>query len=520
MSGTEVLIAGAGPTGLVLALWLARLGVRFRLIDRKREPAPESRALGVQARTLEFYRQLGFAEEVVRCGIPMTRIHLREGGEERVSFDLTDFGQGVSPYPFVLSLPQDEHERLLAAHLRSLGVEVEWETELTGFTPGPGDVVATLRGPAGPETVTAAYLVGCDGAHSAVRHGLGLGFPGGTYEQLFFIADVRASGEAAGPTDLNLCLGEGGFCGLMPVRTGGTHRLIGAAPPGVGDGDSLTFADVRPSVEALGEVTIHEVHWFSTYRVHHRVAERFREGRVFLTGDAGHIHSPAGGQGMNTGIGDAVNLAWKLAAVLQSRAVPALLDTYEQERLAFARSLVHTTDQAFRLIVDRGLGGRVFRTHLLPHLGPLLFGLSAFRNAAFRTLSQTRIHYRESALSRGAAGEVHGGDRLPWVEDADNFAALRTLDWQAHVYGEADTDLRTACAAAGLTLREFARSPDAGDAGLEPGALYLVRPDGYVGLAAHSASGPALRAFVREHGIRPRGYTEAHSAGGARSDPG
>src|SRR5207249_1803317 len=172
---------------------------------------------------------------------------------------------------------------------------------------------------------------------------------------------------------------------------------IGLVPEPLRGRDDLEFDDLRAEVEQVTGTRVTEVNWFSAYRVHHRVADHFRRGRVFLAGDAGHIHSPAGGQGMNTGIGDAANLGWKLAEVLRGRAAPAILDTYETERIAFARVLVETTDRVFRGAVNPGLGGRILRTWLLPHLLPLLAGFSAGRHVFFRTLSQTRIAYPDSA---------------------------------------------------------------------------------------------------------------------------
>src|SRR5947207_5429691 len=176
-------------------------------------------------------------------------------------------------------------------------------------------------------------------------------------------------------------------------------------------------------------IDVERVHWFSTYRVHHRVADRFFEGRAFIVGDAAHVHSPVGGQGMNTGIGDAANLAWKLAAVLRGRAHAAVLDSYEPERIAFANRLVATTDQAFTGVTSRGAIARSVRLGIAPRVLPALFTIPAFRRLMFRTVSQTAVHYRDSALSEGSAGDVHGGDRLPWVPpregaDDDHFSAL------------------------------------------------------------------------------------------------
>ena len=220
----------------------------------------------------------------------------------------------------------------------------------------------------------------------------------------------------------------------------------------------MSFEDVRGKAIAHLQLDVTAVHWFSTYRVHHRVADRFRSGRIFLLGDAAHIHSPVGGQGMNTGIGDAVNLSWKLAAVLQQRAADSLLDTYEPERIAFARQLVATTDRAFTMVTATGGIARLLRTRVAPALAPWATQFASLRRLIFRIVSQTRVRYRHSALSSGRAGRVHGGDRLPWVETApgqDNFVALKSLEWQVHVYGEAAADLSSTCATLRLKLHCF-----------------------------------------------------------------
>ncbi|BDI28852.1 2-polyprenyl-6-methoxyphenol hydroxylase [Capsulimonas corticalis] len=507
MSDTEVLIVGAGPTGLVLALFLTQAGVKPRIIEKNSGPGQASRAMVVQSRTLEFYRQLGFADEVVRRGIPMDAAHLWEGGREITQIKLGEIGQGLSPYPFVLSFPQDDHERLLGEQLTAAGVEIEWETELVEFHDTGDQVRAILRRGGAEEECVARYLCGCDGAHSAVRQGLGVGFPGGTYEQVFYVADVEALSGGADGHEFNFCLGANTLGLVFPIRSTGMNRLIGIVPSTLAGRTDLTFEDIRPSVEELVGIRVGAVNWFSTYHVHHRVAEHFRVGRAFLAGDAGHIHSPAGGQGMNTGIGDAVNLAWKLAAVLQNRAAESVLGAYEPERIAFARSLVATTDRVFQLGVGQGAGNQVLREWIIPHLAPFLLGFSRMREGAYRLVSQTRLHYPESPLSHGSAGDIHGGDRLPWVpgnNGSDNFTPLKSLDWQVHIYGEATQALREAAQSANLPLHSFPWTDHAADAGLKQGALYLVRPDGYVALADAHQDAKALGDYIARFRITTR----------------
>jgi 2-polyprenyl-6-methoxyphenol hydroxylase-like FAD-dependent oxidoreductase len=361
--------------------------------------------MAVQARTLEFYRQLGIADEVVAAGFRLDRIHLRNRSRELAVAWLGGVGGGISPFPFVLSLPQDDHERMLTRYLHDAGLAVEWDTELVAFTRLEDGVSATLRKPGGEEAWRGAYLCGCDGAHSTVRHGLGVGFPGGTYDQPFYVADAEADGPWS-DHEFTGYLAERTFCLAFPVRHRGMVRFIGVVPEPLRDRDDLTFDDLRAEVEQVTGTRVTRVNWFSQYRVHHRVADDFRGGRVFLAGDAGHVHSPAGGQGMNTGIGDAVNLAWKLAAVVGGRAAPILLDSYEPERIPFARSLVRTTDRIFEAVVGRGLFSRLVRSVFAPTILPIALRFKAARRAQFRLISQTRIAYPESPLSDGSAGAV------------------------------------------------------------------------------------------------------------------
>lgn len=501
-----VLICGAGPTGLALAIGLVRRGIRVRIVDENPGPGLHSRAMVVHARILEFYRAFGFAERMVGEGIPVATIRVREGGgsdaHEVLAAQLDSFGKGLSPYPFVLCYPQDDHERFLVRELESLGVAVERDTVLTGFSERGDGIEAALRhADGGEETVRTAYLCGCDGAHSAVRHGLGVGFPGGTYEQLFYVADVKIEGPQR--TDLTVNLGRNILALMLPVRLSGMERLIGLVPPELSGRQDLDFEAIRADVEALLALRVAEVNWFSIYRVHHRVAEHFRKGRAFILGDAGHIHSPAGGQGMNTGIGDAINLAWKLAEVLRGRAPETLLDSYEPERITFARQLVGTTDRAFTALVSGGPFGRLTRRFVVPLALSAGLRFDATRHAFFRMVSQIGIAYRQSPLSAGEAGEVKGGDRLPWVASQDNFAPLASLDWQLHVYGDAHPELQRTAQVLGLPLHRFHWDGDAEGAGIALDGALLVRPDGYVALAAQrNAAAAALDAYARQHGLK------------------
>ncbi|MEZ0227520.1 MAG: FAD-dependent oxidoreductase [Planctomycetota bacterium] len=484
----DVLVVGAGPTGLTLALWLRRLGVDVCIVDAAASAGTSSRAFAVQARTLELHDQVGVAAEALARGVRIEALNMWAGGQSIARVPLRDVGAGLGPYPFVLALAQDDHERLLEEALRATGTEVVRSTAFRGLVPAADHVLATFEGPDGVEAVSARFVCGCDGAHSAVREQIGVGFPGGTYERLFFVADVTAKGPTS-DGEVHVCLREEDFTLVFPVRLTGTRRLIGLVPERlVARGADLRWEDVARSVMRDTHLDVSAVHWFATYHSHHRVADSFRLGRVFLLGDAAHIHSPAGGQGLNTGVGDAVNLAWKLAHVLHGRAPARLLDTYEPERIAFARRLVATTDRLFQGAVSPSPLARFVRFEVVPRLWPRLLRIESVRRAFFRLVSQIGIEYHDSPLSEGVAGGVRGGDRLPWVRfhdgdfHWDNFEELRTLDWQLHVYGEAGR-VAAHCAERGVQSYEFPWTPEVERAGFERGAHYLVRPDGYVALA-------------------------------------
>ncbi len=485
----NVLIVGAGPTGLVLALWLAKQKVKLRIVDSSSGPGTTSRAMVLHARTLELYRQLDLDDAVMAAGHRAAAINLWANGKKRATLPFGSAGQDLTPYPFVLVYPQDQHERLLVERLKALGIEVEWQTQCLAYAEQEEYVVAQLRLPNGREQrCEAAYLAGCDGAHSLVRHQLGTGFPGGTYEKYFYVADVQASGPAANG-ELNVALDNADFVIWLAYNDQGQGRLIGVVDDSTNPLESLTFDDVGQRAIASVGIDVAQVNWFSTYRVHHRVSEHFRLGRAFVLGDAAHIHSPVGGQGMNTGIGDAINLAWKLAAVLRHGACDALLDSYEAERRAFALQLVETTDRMFTFITAEGQFADFVRTHIAPFLASLAYGVDAMREYVFRLLSQTMISYHDSPISEGKAGAVRGGDRLPWVRAADNYGSLAA--WQVHVYGTVRDDFAAWCEIQGIALQRFEFAPPQQAAGFSRNAAYLIRPDGYVG-CADAEGGPAM----------------------------
>jgi 2-polyprenyl-6-methoxyphenol hydroxylase-like FAD-dependent oxidoreductase len=503
MKRGDVLIAGAGPTGLVLALWLTKLGVNVRIIDKTAAAGTTSRALAVQARTLELYRQLDLTDSVLQRGHKVPAINLWARGKRAARVSFETIAENLSPYgPFVF--PQDQHELLLIERLAAAGVIIERNTELLRFNSSSDAVSATVRTADGrEESCKFDYLAGCDGARSIVRQGIGAGYPGGTYDQLFYVADIDGAGPAL-DGELHIGLDQADFLAVFPLKGAGRARLIGtvrgarAAHP-----EKLRFDDVSAAAIEHMKVKVRTVNWFSTYHVHHRVADRFRQGRIFLLGDAAHIHSPAGGQGMNTGIGDAINLAWKLHGVLAEHASDALLDSYEVERRAFALKLVATTDRGFTLATAESRTAAFIRMRIVPIALPALFKLAAARKYLFRAVSQLVIDYRMSAISSGSAGRIHGGDRLPWAKTShrDNFDTLATPQWQLHVYGSVSANLAAWCASR-VTLQAFEWEAAYAAAGFTKDAMYLIRPDAYIALA-HKEQDPAIiERYLWQHGLR------------------
>jgi 2-polyprenyl-6-methoxyphenol hydroxylase-like FAD-dependent oxidoreductase len=480
----DVLVVGAGPTGLMLANWLVRLGVRVVVADGKDGPTRESRALVVQARSLEIYDQLGLGDTVRQAAHRAVALAPGFGAHAFGTIPIGPIGGRLTPYPYIEILEQSRNEQIMYANLRRLGAEVRWGAAVTGLT-GAGPGVEAVVGDA---TVRARFCVGADGANSAVRKARGIAFEGATNPHLFYVIDATAVGGLVEGA-VNVRPGGTEFLLAFPMAGRGNWRLIGLARDADGDG-KVGEEDARARIRSAFAVTYADSRWFATYRVHHRVAAAFRDGPFFLAGDAGHVHSPVGGQGMNTGLQDAHNLAFKLADVVHGRAGDDWLDRYEAERRPVARKLVATTDRLFGAITSKSPAQRTLRRVVPPLLAPVAVRLlprTGGGSRFFGYVSQTRIHYWLSPDAQRRAGghrDAVIGRRLPWT--GENYEALKSLRWQVHGYGGLrDADLPEI----GLPVHLF---PEASGTPLRPGRLYLVRPDGFVAAEA----GPADAAEV------------------------
>jgi 2-polyprenyl-6-methoxyphenol hydroxylase-like FAD-dependent oxidoreductase len=415
----DVLVVGAGPTGLTLAAQLRSFGTRVRVIDRKDGPVRESRALAIQPRTLEVLHALGVARAMVERGRPAVRLAVYSG-RRTVTAPLFDLGLDDTAYPFLLFLSQAETETILGDHLTDVGLTIERGVELVDLASAPGGVTCTLRHltDGRTERVAASYVVGCDGPASRVRDRAGIAFTGAAYPQTFVLADLDVDGLE--PDVVHAFASPVGMLFLFPLGRPAPWRLLAMVPDASSDvvsrpqlRDLQALADAHTS-QAL---RLREPVWSSYFRIHHRHAARYRDGRVFLAGDAAHVHSPAGAQGMNTGIQDATNLGWKLAHVTSGHADPALLDTYDAERRPVGRSVLRATHRAATIATSSNPLVRRARTHLAPRLIGLALRSRRGRARWFRTLSQLAIDYRHSPVSVDGHPAIRrgprAGDRLP-----------------------------------------------------------------------------------------------------------
>lgn len=493
----DVLVVGAGPTGLALAAQLCAYGIPFRVVDRSLDRVRESRALVVQPRTLEALAGFGVTDELVARGNPAIRIRMHLP-KRVIRIPLFDIGLTDTAYPFLLFLSQAETESVLSAHLSARDVVVERGTELVRLEQKGSYVACHLRhGDGTEEVVEARYVVGCDGAHSAVRAQAGIGFDGYAYPQTFLLADLEVDGLEPGAVHTYMS-GEG-MLFFFPLGSPATWRLLTMRPPEAPDAEvtleSLQQLADRYSTERL---TLRDPVWMTDFRLHNRGATHYRAGSCFLVGDAAHIHSPAGGQGMNTGIQDALNLGWKLALCCRGEAPDELLDTYEAERAPVGRSVLRFTDRAFTFGTSRHPLVRLARTRIAPRLAPLALRATGPRGRVFRTVSELGIHYRHSPLT-AAASRGHGpraGERLPDVPHGLQ-SRVTGPGWQLLLAGpvrawpdEWHAPLLRGRRRLVAVHRLGQDSPWSGV------ALALVRPDGYLGYVAHDAEPEGLRAYL------------------------
>ena len=501
----RVLIVGAGPTGLVMAHELARDGIECRVVDKAPHRATQSRAIAIHSRTVETFELMGLVDDFLAAGRRITGVNVF-GDSGRIAH--ADF-RGLEtryPYvldPYVLGTPQDETERILEEHVARLGVRVERNTELVALTQHDAGISARLRASDRTEEVEAEWVLGCDGAHSMVRERAGIPFAGATYPELFVLADIKIAGSLD-PAEAQVWLHRDGALAFFPLPEERWRLIVANSPALWKDQPSLEQCQALVDERGPGYIRLSDLRWSAVFRIHRREAQRFRQGRAFLLGDAAHIHSPIGGQGMNMGIHDAFNLGWKLSSVLRNGDNPLLLDSYEAERKPIDEAVIRQTDRATRLVSLHGPVSRFLRDHLMS----LVTRIPAVADKLGDTISGLAVDYRHSPIvedhARGMSGPV-AGDRAPDAPlvKASNGTSLRLYDLFAQhrhtllLLGEGPEDTLgrpPPDMARHLTVHHISGSGTGAELVDREGvaaagygsipAVYAIRPDGYIGFRA------------------------------------
>ena len=504
----DVLIIGAGPTGLMLACELARAKVGFRIVDKAVTPSTQSRALVVHARTLELFQKLELADELIARGARAMTAHVYVNKKHAADFEIGDTGIEDTPYRYILFVSQAETERALTAWLERAGVVIERGVEVTSVDPTFGE--ATLRRPGGEEeTVRARYVVGCDGSHSVVRHAGKFAFEGERYPQDFILADVHLETPLDG---FHMFFDDRGIFVVLPLANN-VYRIIASRSDAPMTTTDPTLSDVQALADALSSkpLALRDPVWLARFRLHHRQVDLYRRGPLFLAGDAAHIHSPAGGQGMNTGIQDAANLAWKLALVARGEANEALLDSYHEERHPVGRDLLRTTDRLFALNTTTDWWLKGLRNFTVRYLAKPMLSSRERRAWIFRFLAELRIRYTSSSIVCGTGqGGPRPGERAPDapVSNCESvFGLTRGPTHHLLVFAKGGKAARAFASKAPPWVRPHVITEPWPSAlteryGLDDDALFLIRPDGYVGMSARGLDDAAIARYGSLLGLR------------------
>lgn len=420
---TQVVIVGAGPTGLSLAAQLLRYDISFIIIEKNEKTTPFSKALVVQARTLEIFNELGIAEKALNEGQITTGLNLFYKGKQKAAINISGLGEGSSPFPYALSLEQSKTEKLLVDYLSAHKKSVEWESEFTYFEQNKNSVAVYYKDNTGQQQkIEAEYLVGCDGASSVIRHQMGLSFEGDTVPKIFYVADVKLKSPVINKNELFMFLIKKGFVLFFPMEGSGHYRIVGTLPGVEEVNEQFNFSSIESDIkeQIFVPIEFEKLQWFSSYKVHSRKASSFENGRCYIAGDAAHIHTPAGGQGMNTGIQDAYNLAWKISFTIRKEVNADVLSSYSTERIENAKHLLQTTDRMFDIMSGANAFWNFIRLHFFAKIIGLISKSAVIKKRIFPLISQTGISYDNSYLTiNSSVGKVKAGVRMPYFIFSD-----------------------------------------------------------------------------------------------------
>lgn len=512
---TEVLIIGAGPTGLIAACQLLRFGVHFRIVDKLKDRIHESRAFAIQAKSMEIFQNLGISSEflkVARSGIDFAFFI---NGKQQIEINFDKFPHQNTPFPSVYFLPQNEIESILISFLEKKGVYIEREKELLLFSQNKQGIEAVIKDHTKDkiENVHCAYLIGCDGAHSTVRHALNFSFEGASYKQNFILADTSIKWPFSQNKFLFFLDKQGIFVHIPLSKT--FSRIILAQRIDTFSTRQLPTPTVMEienfaCIITKTKVKLTNVIWLARFQLHHRGVQSYSHERVFLAGDAAHIHSPVGGQGMNTGIQDATNLAWKLALILKTKGPNLLLNTYEIERHRIGKILLKTTDRFFAFITSKNRFISQLRNILLPVILPFFFSKKNVERHLFRFISQLNIHYHknkfvdehikgaDSAFKKGPQAGYRAPDAL--IDGSTLFTLLRIKPIHLLVFQTKKSNVIYLTKLKNLEniytswlQTHFFMASSANQTlfhlyGVTSSAIYVIRPDGYIGFRSFGSN--------------------------------
>lgn len=528
----DVLIAGAGPTGLVTAAELARRGISCRIVDAERGITDKSKAIGIQARTLEVFENMGIADEFVAKGKKMQAANIFDNGKKiaRLSFEKLD-----SKYHYLLLIPQSDTEQILERHLQCLKIKVERETKLCSFVQGDTGITATIAHADGSEeTVQAKWLVGCDGAHSTVRHAMDMTFAGKEYEEGFQLADVKVEWPFAND-EIYMSVHNGWLLGIFPLPNGRYRLIMDTEPENAPTHITPTLEQLQTTVNERSKenITLSDPVWMANYRIHRRIVSQLRKGRVFLAGDAAHIHSLAAAQGMNTGIQDVFNLAWKLALVIDGHAPEMLLDTYQEERYPVEQDVLQATDLLLRVMSIHNPVGRAVRDAVMS----MAMSFDFVQKTVREKMSEIAIGYENSSIVADyiKTGRPVAGNRMPdftVIKQPEQkvvriYELLQTGRYHvvlitekiteiSHEQLQTITDTMESCKGMPITCCFISSEQPAWPVKgcdvvlhdynqvayttlhIKAPALYVVRPDGYIGFRAYvNEAGDLFKTYMK-----------------------